>query len=87
MNLAHCEKIIWTQHMIRDNSFSFFAVIDFHWGGVACCIRNDLSYNIPEDTENIFYEILLPNSKPIVVVKVEAVVEVVVVVLVVVVVE
>ena len=40
-------------------------------GRVACCIRNDLSYNIlsvfPWEIENIFFEILLPNSKPIIV--------------------
>ena len=37
--------------------------------GVACYIRNDLSYNIisvfPCEIESIFFEILLPNSKPI----------------------
>ena len=40
-------------------------------GRVACYIRNDLSYNIlsvfPWEIENIFFEILLPNSKPIIV--------------------
>ena len=38
-------------------------------GGVACYVRNDLSYNtisvFPREAENIFFEILLPNSKPI----------------------
>ena len=38
-------------------------------GGVACYVRNDLSYNtlpvFPLEVENIFFEILLPNSKPI----------------------
>ena len=38
-------------------------------GGVACYVRNDLSYNtlsvFPREVENIFFEILLPNSKPI----------------------
>ena len=38
-------------------------------GTVACYIRNDLSYNtlfvFPHEVENIFFEILLPNSKPI----------------------
>ena len=38
-------------------------------GGVACYVKNDLSYNtlsvFPREAENIFYEILLPNSKPI----------------------
>ena len=39
-----------------------------HRGGVACYIRNDLSYIIsvfPSEIESIFFEILLPNSKPI----------------------
>ena len=38
-------------------------------GGVACYIRNDLSYNIlsvfPREIESVFFEILLPNSEPI----------------------
>ena len=42
-----------------------------HGGGVACYIRNNLSYNVqsyfPKDIENIFFELLLPNTKPIVV--------------------
>ena len=42
-----------------------------HGGGVACHIRNDLSYNIlsvfPCETENVFFEILLPNSKLVIV--------------------
>ena len=42
-----------------------------HGGGVACYIRNDLSYSVkscfPKDIENIFFELLLPNTKPIVV--------------------
>ena len=33
-------------------------------GGVACYIRNDLTYNF---LENIFFEILQPNSKPVIV--------------------
>ena len=40
-----------------------------HGGGVACYIRNDLSYNIlsvfPGEIKSVFFEILLPNSKPI----------------------
>ena len=40
-----------------------------HGGGVACYIRNDLSYKIisvfPREIESNFFEILLPNSKPI----------------------
>ena len=42
-----------------------------HGGGVACFIRNDLSYNtksfLPSKIENIFIEIFLPHSKPVVV--------------------
>ena len=38
-------------------------------GGVACYIRNYSSYNIisafPQEIESVFFEILLPNSKPI----------------------
>ena len=40
-------------------------------GGVACYIRNDLSYDnisvFPREIESVFFEILLPNSKPIIV--------------------
>ena len=42
-----------------------------HGGGVACFIRNDLSYNtksfLPSKIENIFIEICVPHSKPLVV--------------------
>ena len=38
-------------------------------GGVVCCIRNDLSYAqknlLPNDTENVFFEIYLPKTKSI----------------------
>ena len=38
-------------------------------GGVACYVRNDLNYNtlsvFPREVKNIFFEILLSNSKPI----------------------
>ena len=40
-----------------------------HRGSVACYIRNDLSCNIlsalPREMESVFFEILLPNYKPI----------------------
>ena len=40
-------------------------------GGLACYTRNYLSYNVksyfPKDIKNIFFELLLPNTKPIVV--------------------
>ena len=42
-----------------------------HEWGVACYIRSDLSCNVksyfPKDIENIFFELLLPNTRPIVV--------------------
>ena len=42
-----------------------------HGGGVACYIRNDITYtereNFSTDLENIFFDILLPKSKPILV--------------------
>ena len=42
-----------------------------HGGGVACYIRNDLSYNtlsvFPCEIENIFFEVSLPNSKSVIV--------------------
>ena len=42
-----------------------------HSGWVAYYIRNDLSYNIlsvfPREIGNIFFEILLPNLKPVIV--------------------
>ena len=39
-----------------------------HGGGVGFHVRNDLSYNIsvfPSEIQSVFFEILLPNSKPI----------------------
>ena len=42
-----------------------------HGGGVACYIRNGFSYNVQsyfrKDIENIFFELLLPNTKPMIV--------------------
>ena len=42
-----------------------------HGGGVVCYIRNELSYYIKSfflpEIENIFFKLLLPNMKPIVV--------------------
>ena len=42
-----------------------------HGGKVACYIRSELSYNVKsyflKDIENIFFELLLPQTKPIVV--------------------
>ena len=59
----------------QDNSIDICNILhcdrNRHGGGVACYIRNDLSYNIlsvfPCEIENIFFEILLPNSKPVIV--------------------
>ena len=45
-----------------------------HGGGVACYITSELSYNVKtyfsKDIENIFFELLLPRTKPIVVSKI-----------------
>ena len=42
-----------------------------HGGRVVCYIKNDLSFDVkpffPPEIENVFFEILLPNTKPIVV--------------------
>ena len=42
-----------------------------HGGGVVCYIRNDINFDFkpffPPEIENVFFEILLPNTKPIVV--------------------
>ena len=42
-----------------------------HRGGVVCYIRNDLSFDVKPffspEIENVFFEILIPNTKPIVV--------------------
>ena len=42
-----------------------------HGRGVVCYIRSELSYNaksyFPKDVEKIFFELLLPHTKPIVV--------------------
>ena len=51
-------------------TIKFFGVIENrHGGGVAAYTRNDLSYNItsvfPSEIESVFFEILLPNSKPV----------------------
>ena len=46
----------------------FFGVIETHRDGVACYIRNDFLSVFPREIESIFFEILLPDSKPITVV-------------------
>ena len=54
-----------------DNYNTLFCDWTRHGGGVVCYIRNDLSFDIksffPPEIENVFFEILLPNTKPIVV--------------------
>ena len=56
----------------KSMSMTFFIVTETHMerggtGGLACYIRNDLSYNVksyfPKDIENIFFE--LPNTMKI----------------------
>ena len=43
-------------------------MIETHRDGVACYIRNDFLSVFPREIESIFFEILLPDSKPITVV-------------------
>ena len=54
-----------------DNYKILRCVTNRHGEGVACYIRNDLSYNFlsvfPCEIENVFIEILLPNAKPVIV--------------------
>ena len=54
-----------------DNYNTFRCDRNRHGGGVVCYIRNDLSYDVksffPPEIENIFFEILLPNTKTIIV--------------------
>ena len=42
-----------------------------HGGGVACYVRNDISFNVKsdfsEEIENIVFDMLLPKTKPILV--------------------
>ena len=42
-----------------------------HGGGVACYVRNDLFFNkrdnFSTETENLFFDIFLPHTKPILV--------------------
>ena len=45
--------------------------INRHGGGVACCIRNDVAFRsrggFSNEIENLFFDILLPKTKPILV--------------------
>ena len=54
-----------------DNYNTFRCDRNRHGGGVVCYIRNDLSYDVksffPPEIENIFFEILLSNTKPVIV--------------------
>ena len=53
-----------------DNDNTLCCDLNSHRGGVVCYIRNDLSYEVksffPPEIENIFFELLLPNTKLIV---------------------
>ena len=70
-----CESKLDASVLEQEISFDNYKILHFdrnrHGGGVACYIRNDLSYNIlfvfPCEIENIFFEILLPNSKLVIV--------------------
>ena len=70
-----CESKLDASVLEQDISIDNYKILrcdrNRHRGGVACYIRNDLSYNIlsvfPCEIENIFFEILLSNSKPVIV--------------------
>ena len=70
-----CESKLEDSVLEQEINFDNYKILrcdrNRHGGGVACYIRNDLSYNIlsvfPCEIENIFFEILLPNSKPVIV--------------------
>ena len=50
-----------------------YKILGCNWKGVATYKRNDLSYNIsvfPCEIESAFFEILLPNCKPVTVGKI-----------------
>ena len=73
--IAICESKLDASVLEQEISIDNYKILacdrNRHGGGVACYIRNDLSYNILSvfscEIENIFFEILLPNSKPVIV--------------------
>ena len=70
-----CESKLHTSVLEQEINIDNYKILrcdrNKHGGGVACYIVNDLSYNIlsvfPCEIDNIFFEILLPNSKPVIV--------------------
>ena len=59
-----------TNAEVNINGYSIIRnVRDRNGGGVACCIRNDLCFNIrnifSNSIEHVFFEILIPKVKPI----------------------
>ena len=68
---SKADASVFEQEISIDNHKILRCDRNRHSVRVACYIRNDLSYNIlsvfPCGIENIFLEILLPNSKPVIV--------------------
>ena len=63
------DEFVWEPEIEIDDYKLLRCDRNRHGGGVACYIRNALSYNIisvfPNGIKSVFFEILLPNSKPI----------------------
>ena len=63
------DKSITNSEILIDNYDLLRCDRNRNGGGVACYIRNDLSYTqknlFPNDIENVFFEIHLPKTKPI----------------------
>ena len=69
-----CESKLDASELEQEISIDNYKILrcdrNRHGGGVACYIRNDLSYNIlfvfSYEIGDILFEILLPNSKPVI---------------------
>ena len=48
-----------------DNYSILYCDWNGHGGGVVCYIKNDINSFFPPEIENVFFELLLPNTKPI----------------------
>ena len=68
VNESQLHDSILSSELHIDSYNRFYCDSNRHGGGVVCYIRNDLSYDgksfFPSEIENIFFELLLPNTKP-----------------------
>ena len=71
INKSKLDDSVLSSEIHIDNYNTLLCDRNRHKGGVLCYIRNDLSYDaksfFPPEIENIFFELLLPNTKPIVI--------------------